>query len=254
MIAPQATWGRDVDHSVTVRSLPTGPRAKSAGAKAAIGLVLALAVAGGRWATPPALPSARLLPGEPIETLAPRGHELRLAGLERAPEAPLYLRSNLDWIHPLAGPRLLPGTDSRRFGAMRDGARPECGGGHCGVDVGDEAGLLVHAAGDAVVEKVVWARDQKGGRYVRLRHAHGVATYDMHLRRIRGDLRPGLRVEGGEPIATTGNTGIHHSRPHLHFAVAIRRQGREWFLDPEPLLRKARLLPESASLPRLLLY
>ncbi|RMH36712.1 MAG: M23 family metallopeptidase [Deltaproteobacteria bacterium] len=154
------------------------------------------------------------------------------------------------WVHPLAGPeRALPDSASRRFGADRDGTRPECGRGHCGVDLGHERGLVVHAAADGFVERVVVAPDRKGGNYVKLRHPHGFASFYMHLDRIRPGLRRGDLVQAGEPLGTTGRTGIHHSGPHLHFAVARTTPERDVFVDPEPMLREAELLPAPATLP-----
>jgi len=156
----------------------------------------------------------------------------------------------LTWIHPLAGPeRQLPSSASRRFGAQRTGTRPECGAGHCGVDLGHERGVVVHAAADGFVARIVRDRDRKGGRYVKLEHPSGFRTYYMHLDRIRGDLRRGTFVPAGAPVGTVGRSGIQRSGPHLHFAVSREGLVRERFFDPEPMLRHAILLDEPAKLP-----
>src|SRR5262249_34886622 len=53
------------------------------------------------------------------------------------------------WVHPLAGTRWLPANDSTYFGAPRPGFRPaECGRGHCGLDLGNTRGTVVHAIAD----------------------------------------------------------------------------------------------------------
>ena len=150
------------------------------------------------------------------------------------------------WIHPLVGPDLhLPARNTRRFGAPREGLRPEeCGSGHCGVDLGTEKGAAVMAVHDGVIERIerdpeVGGRRGNEGRFIRINHrgGHVVSSY-MHLDGIRNDLRPGLPVKAGELIGTVGDTGVQHSGPHLHFAISIRRDanGEELFIDPEPLL------------------
>jgi len=151
------------------------------------------------------------------------------------------------WVHPLPGyRRQLPVRGSRRFGAGREGMRPEeCGGGHCGVDLGVEKGETVMASHDGVVERVVrdpefGGRRGNEGRFIRINHKGGsVVTSYMHLDGVREDLKPGVPVKAGEPIGTVGATGVHASGPHLHFAVSVRQgaEASELFIDPEPLLR-----------------
>ncbi len=148
------------------------------------------------------------------------------------------------WIHPLAGTRKMPIRDSRRFGAVRSGARPaECGGGHCGVDIGTTMGSAVHAVASATVVTV--SRENRGpaGRYVTLEHPAGIKTFYMHLDEIRDDLVVGGRVRAGELLGTVGRTGVLRSGPHLHFAMSHQQAGRTWFVDPEPILQHAVVLP-----------
>jgi murein DD-endopeptidase MepM/ murein hydrolase activator NlpD len=150
------------------------------------------------------------------------------------------------WYHPLPGPqRVLPEADSRRFGAARDGMRPEeCEGGHCGVDIGTVKGMVVLCVHDGVVERVerdpeVGGRRGNEGRFVRINHKGGtvVSSY-IHLDAIREDLKPGIPVKAGEAIGLVGDSGVQHSGPHLHFAISVRpsADGPELFINPEPLL------------------
>ncbi len=158
------------------------------------------------------------------------------------------------WIHPLPGPqRRLPVRNTRRFGAAREGLRPEeCEGGHCGVDLGSEIGELVMAAHDGVVERVVRDPNEGGrrgneGRFIRISHKGGtIVTSYIHLDSIRDDLRPGVPVKVGEVIGQIGDSGVQHSGPHLHFAVSVRRPGdsEELFIDPEPMLHLWSLRPK----------
>jgi hypothetical protein len=180
----------------------------------------------------------------------------RLERLDAAPElAPIVLppdspgrpaAATIEWVHPLAGPRrAMPGSESRRFGAVRPPPRPlECELGHCGVDLGGVLGEPVFAAFDGVIERIERdeARGGRAGRYVRIGHKDGaVVTRYLHLDTIRADLVPGQRVAAGEPIARLGATGIVRSAPHLHFGLSIRQGGpggNERYIDPEPLLRR----------------
>ncbi len=148
------------------------------------------------------------------------------------------------WIHPLAGTRKMPIRDSRRFGATRNGARPaECGGGHCGVDIGTTMGSGVHAVASAIVVTISRENQGPAGRYVTLEHPAGIKTFYMHLDEIRDDLVVGGRVRAGELLGTVGRTGVLRSGPHLHFAMSHQQAGRTWFVDPEPILQHAVVLP-----------
>ena len=158
-----------------------------------------------------------------------------------------------DWFHPLAGPeRLLPPRSSTRFGAARPQPRPrECELGHCGVDLGHTIGQPVFAIHDGVVDRIVRdERDRVAGRYVILTHKDGtIASRYLHLDSVRADLTVGAVVKGGDLIGRLGRTGIYHSAPHLHFGLSFRDRGRDLYLDPEPYLRKWRLLsgPEAIA-------
>jgi murein DD-endopeptidase MepM/ murein hydrolase activator NlpD len=157
----------------------------------------------------------------------------------------------LRWQHPLAGDRRLPRSPSRRFGALRDrpDARAECGGGHCGVDLGHLRGEVVHAAADGIVDRIVWTDGELGGRYVRIRHPGGFTTWYMHLDAIHPDLSVGDEIRGSEALGTVGLTGIERSAPHLHFAISQTQGEVEHYLDPEPFLREAEVRPEQAPFP-----
>jgi peptidoglycan LD-endopeptidase LytH len=203
----------------------------------------AVLVFGGKLiGTAPMAAASIMPPPKPAPVAVPTAAEA-MAMLAPAPGA--AAESDV-WLHPIPGPkRMLPERDTRRFGAAREGMRPEeCEGGHCGVDIGTVKGMLVLAAHDGVIERVerdplVGGRRGNEGRFIRINHKGGtVVTSYIHLDAIREDLKPGIPVKAGEAIGLVGDSGVQHSGPHLHFAVSVRPSpdGPELFINPEPLL------------------
>src|SRR5690606_41282525 len=70
--------------------------------------------------------------------------------------------AEITWSHPLAGRRRRPGKADRRFGAPREARRPECGDGHCGVDIGNTVGEVIHAARPGRVAPIVTEASRRG--------------------------------------------------------------------------------------------
>ena len=88
---------------------------------------------------------------------------------------------------------------------------------HRGIDLGCDRGTPVFATGDATVE----IADERGynggyGRMVLLDHEFGYKTRYAHLSKIH--VKPGEKVQRGQLIAESGNTGISQG-PHLHYEV-----------------------------------
>jgi peptidase M23-like protein len=146
------------------------------------------------------------------------------------------------WVHPLDGPnRRMPISDSRVFGAERQGDRPgECRNGHCGVDLSGYWGEPVHAVHDGVVDRVQRGpNEEHGGLYVRLAHRDGsILSQYFHLAAIPRRVEVGVHIKVGEVIGLIGDTGVKHSAPHLHFTLSVRPAAglTEKFMDPEPLI------------------
>lgn len=99
------------------------------------------------------------------------------------------------------------------------------------IDIAMPVGSAVHAARDGVVINVAH-RYFRGGtqqalldeaNFVQILHDDGTSAVYAHLQLDSVRVRPGQRVERGEYIANSGNTGFS-SGPHLHFVV-LRNAG-----------------------------
>jgi hypothetical protein len=180
--------------------------------------------------------------------------------------------SLVDWIHPVTGAaELYPEQPSRHFGAERKGVipfglaeqaetgtlvgvrgRPECGAGHCGVDLDGPRGRAVVAVADGTVVRVErheFGLDGRSGRYVRIEHDDGTLTAYMHLDDIVDGLEVGDHVDGGQMIGTLGATAVYASAPHLHFSLEIpNHPGTHGdntdthYVDPAPFLMRAKVV------------
>jgi murein DD-endopeptidase MepM/ murein hydrolase activator NlpD len=90
------------------------------------------------------------------------------------------------------------------------------------MDIAMPEGTPIVAARAGVVVKIDNNEDGGGanpsGNFVRVLHDDGTMGVYLHLLRGSVDVREGQRVEAGELIARSGNTG-HSTGPHLHFVV-----------------------------------
>jgi len=115
-----------------------------------------------------------------------------------------------------------------------DGAFSHQGANRYAVDWKMPEGTPVCAARGGVVVRIKTDSDQGGSsikydqynNYVMIRHDDGTLGHYCHLQKNGATVKVGQRVEAGEVIARSGNTGFS-SGPHLHFAVIKPRNGRE---------------------------
>lgn len=109
------------------------------------------------------------------------------------------------------GPFLWPVPDSFRI-TSKFGPRGRSF--HTGVDIGVESGSTVLAADDGIVVYAGWAG--AFGILVSVDHGNGYVTKYAHNSRVL--VSEGQRVERGQQIARSGNTG-NSTGPHVHFEI-----------------------------------
>jgi hypothetical protein len=183
--------------------------------------------------------------GAPVEgaTIVLRQQGGSAPAVRSLEDRPALASTRLRWVHPLAGVRTMPVIAPARFGATRPGHRAaECGLGHCGVDIGNKRGTIVHAAADGEIAAAFTEIRGEAGRFVAIDHGGGLRTYYMHLDELRAGLEVHQKVRAGDPLGTIGTTGFALEAPHLHFALTQEHHGRAWYVDPEPTLRHAVVL------------
>ncbi len=142
-----------------------------------------------------------------------QGDSLILPGAE--PDFGYQDRLNQMFIRPVEGRVTSP------FG-------PRWGSHHDGIDYAASVGTPVKAAGGGRVVHVGYSGGY--GRTVIIEHQEGMRTLYAHLNSY--DVRVGERVNRGQTIARTGNSG-RSTGPHLHFEVRVN--GRP--VNPENYLR-----------------
>ena len=114
------------------------------------------------------------------------------------------------FIKPISGGRL--SSNYGRRSAPTKGASTN----HQGVDWATPTGTAVMASSGGIVTRAGWASGY--GYVVYIQHEGGRETRYGHLSRVLVSV--GERVEQGEKIALSGNTG-RSTGPHLHFELRI---------------------------------
>jgi murein DD-endopeptidase MepM/ murein hydrolase activator NlpD len=89
---------------------------------------------------------------------------------------------------------------------------------HQGTDFAAPIGTPVMASGSGTVEYVGW----KGGygKFISIRHSAAYQTNYAHLQDYAKGIRRGAKVEQGQIIGYSGNTGSS-TGPHLHYEVVV---------------------------------
>lgn len=140
----------------------------------------------------------------------------------------LYLltESKSDYFDPQYLPTLLPVSGYLTTHFQRGGWF--VGRRHFGIDIAEEKGTPIRAAGSGIVLVANWTPDF--GNVVVISHGNGIYSYYGHAMRVL--VVRGVHVKKGQTIALLGSSGITSSAPHLHFE--IWKDGEP--LDPEAYL------------------
>jgi murein DD-endopeptidase MepM/ murein hydrolase activator NlpD len=126
------------------------------------------------------------------------------------------LFSHIPAIKPMDGPYSLHGFGMRLHPVLGV-YRP-----HEGIDIINDVGTNIYAAGDGIVH--FSGRTAGGyGMVIEVTHGYGYSTLYAHLSKVL--VREGQAVKRGELIARCGRSGLV-SGPHLHYEV--RYQGRKY--------------------------
>lgn len=169
------------------------------------------------------------------------------------PVVPAGTFNGLPLVSPLDGvPRMVLDDFNRWRGKRKTGHR------HLGMDFVSELDEPIRAVANGRVifvgadmpnagskrmtaEEVTQFDPRKmgsGGRYVAIKHAHGLRTYYMHMDTITICER--CHVTAGQIIGTVGRSGSTHSGPHLHLEFRLDRE-RE---DPADYLQDVLVDPK----------
>jgi murein DD-endopeptidase MepM/ murein hydrolase activator NlpD len=145
-----------------------------------------------------------------------------------------YVIGDPSAAHDPPGPYRAPFALARSFDVTQappDALTHRDAGSRNAVDIAMPVGTAVHAARDGIVINAAH-RFFRGGttqevrdeaNFVQVLHEDGTTAIYAHLQMDTVRVRPGQRIERGEYIASSGNTGFS-SGPHLHFVV-LRNAG-----------------------------
>lgn len=89
---------------------------------------------------------------------------------------------------------------------------------HEGVDFRADVNTEVFATGDGVVRFA--SKNGSYGNLLEIDHGFGMVTRYAHLSSFAKGVRPGKRVQRGDLVAYTGDTGLTEG-PHLHYEVMV---------------------------------
>jgi murein DD-endopeptidase MepM/ murein hydrolase activator NlpD len=100
--------------------------------------------------------------------------------------------------------------------------------GHRALDIANQPGAPVYAAGDGIV--LLSSEDEdRHGIHLLIDHGDGHTTFYSHLSVVH--VKVGEEVKAGQKIGGVGSTGLS-TGPHLHFE--IRKSGEP--VNPLPLM------------------
>ncbi len=100
---------------------------------------------------------------------------------------------------------------------------------HNGIDLPVPTGTRLNALGNGTVIAVGF--ESGGGNYIKVRYDNGYESFYCHLQ--RSTVKKGQRVNAGQEIAKSDNTGTYTTGAHLH--MEIRKNGQT--VNPRSVLK-----------------
>lgn len=94
-------------------------------------------------------------------------------------------------------------------------------GSHAGIDIGVREGTPIFSIGDGVVIAASAAPAGDMGIFATVRHPSGIVSRYLHMSQL--GVRPGDRVDKGDTLGLSGNTGLS-TGPHLHIDLKVPAQ------------------------------
>lgn len=171
------------------------------------------------------------VPDKPIHWVLQPRSKIRLLTLSpRDPAKPMHYKPKLSYA--LGDPRLLPKNNPYPLPWLGGPFRLTQGAngkyshftakGRFALDIAMPVGTPIIAARSGMVVKIENRQSGRGnnpsGNFVRVLHDDGTMGVYLHLTRGSIKVREGQRVNVGEQLALSGNTG-NSTGPHLHFVV-----------------------------------
>ncbi|MBD9483176.1 peptidoglycan DD-metalloendopeptidase family protein [Pseudomonas sp. PDM14] len=165
-----------------------------------------------RWVLPPRS-KIRLATLAPLEAGKPMSYKPKLRyALGDPRQQPMLYRYPLPWR---GGPFKLTQGANGKYSHFTPKGR-------YAIDIAMPQGTPIVAARGGMVVKTENQQSGRGtnpsGNYVRILHDDGTMGVYLHLMRGSVSVREGQRIEAGEHLANSGNTG-NSTGPHLHFVV-----------------------------------
>lgn len=148
--------------------------------------------------------------------------------------------AHLPAIKPMAGPYSIGGFGMRLHPVLHVYRM------HYGVDIINDVGTEIYAAGDGVVRAC--GRTEGGlGVRIEIGHGYGITSLYGHLSQVL--VQSGKSVKRGELIGRCGRTGLV-SGPHLHYEVrrnGVSQNPVDYFFDDIDAARYRALLAQATT-------
>lgn len=123
----------------------------------------------------------------------------------------------------------MPNRISSEFGYRTHPVTGKKGTFHSGVDIPICTGSRVNALANGTVIAVGY--ENGGGNYVKVRYDNGLESFACHLK--NATVKVGQRVEAGQQVAVSDNTGAYTTGAHLH--LAIKKNGE--YINPRSVIK-----------------